>query len=205
MWKLNRSQYTPHGASVAHVDGPKCTYQDREIFTNPAGRDAPSTLRAIQICETCPIIRECAKQALTSGSSIDFTATHPAVGVIQAGVYCDGSQRAAIELGARAGEPAPTVEVEPRAKVGDRCKSCGMPMVRWTRDRVPEGYVMHRGRGFCTGCRKAYNAELARARANGEVRTGLRKQIDRKRHSAPPRRNREVSIQFTLFEREALA
>lgn len=190
---------------MAHVDGPKCTYQDREIFTNPAGRDAPSTLRAIQICETCPIIRECAKQALTSGSSIDFTATHPAVGVIQAGVYCDGSQRAAIELGARAGEPAPTVEVEPRAKVGDRCKSCGMPMVRWTRDRVPEGYVMHRGRGFCTGCRKAYNAELARARANGEVRTGLRKQIDRKRHTAPPRRNREVSIQFTLFEREALA
>lgn len=186
------------------VDGAKCTYQDRELFTNPAERDAPSTLRAIQICETCPIIQQCAKNALTAGSSIDFTATHPAVGVIQAGVYCDGTDRAAVELGARAGEPAPIVEVQPRAKVGDRCKNCGMPMVRWTRDRVPEGYRMHRGRGYCTKCRKAYNEELARARANGEVRGGLRKQIDRKRHTAPPRRDREVAIQFTLFEREAL-
>lgn len=189
---------------MAHVDGAKCTYQDREIFTNPAERDAPSTLRAIQICETCPIIRECAKQALTSGSSIDFTNTHPAVGVIQAGVYCDGSQRAAIELGARAGEPAPTVEVKPRAKARDRCKNCGKPMVRWTRDRVPEGYVMHRGRGICTNCRKAYNAELQRARAAGEVRVGLRKQIDRKRHSAPPRRDREVAIQYALFPGDEL-
>lgn len=186
------------------VDGAKCTYQDRELFTSPAERDAPSTLRAIQICETCPIIQKCAKAALTAGSSIDFTATHPAVGVIQAGVYCDGTDRAAMELGARAGEPAPIVEVQPRAKVGDRCKNCGMPMVRWTRDRVPEGYRMHRGRGYCTKCRKAYNEELARARANGEVRAGLRKQIDRKRHTAPPRRDREVAIQFTLFEREAL-
>lgn len=192
---------------MAGVEGAKCTYQDRELFTNPAERDAPSTLRAIQICETCPIITQCAKQALTAGSSIDFTATHPAVGVIQAGVYCDGTQRAAMELGARAGELPPAVEVEPRARVGDRCKHCGMPMVRWTRDRVPEGYVMHRGRNYCTQpeCRKAYNRELARARANGEARTGLRKQIDRKRHSAPPRRDREVAIQFTLFEREALA
>ncbi|MDK8241681.1 WhiB family transcriptional regulator [Corynebacterium coyleae] len=186
------------------MDGAKCTYQDRELFTNPAERDAPSTLRAIQICETCPIIQQCAKNALTAGSSIDFTATHPAVGVIQAGVYCDGTDRAAMELGARAGEPAPIVEVQPRAKVGDRCKNCGLPMVRWTRDRVPEGYRMHRGRGYCTKCRKAYNEELARARANGEVRGGLRKQIDRKRHTAPPRRDREVAIQFTLFEREAL-
>lgn len=190
---------------MALVEVAKCTYTDRELFTNPAERDAPSTIRAIRICETCPIIRQCAKQALTAGSSIDFTATHPAIGVIQAGVYCDGTQRAAMELGARAGELPPTVEVKPRARVGDRCKNCGTPMVRWTRDRVPDGYAMHRGRGFCTNCRKAYNAELARARANGEVREGLRKQIDRKRHSAPPRRDREVAIQFSLFEREALA
>lgn len=190
---------------MADVEGAKCTYQDRELFTNPAGRDAPSTVRAIQICEECPIINQCAKQALTAGSSIDFSNQHPAVGVIQAGVYCDGSQRAAMELGARAGELPPAVEVTPRAKAGDRCKSCGTPMVRWTRDRVPDGYAMHRGRGFCTDCRKAYNEELARARANGEARVGLRKQIDRKRHSAPPRRDREVVIQFSLFEREALA
>ena len=151
------------------------------------------------------MLQACAKMALTGGSNIDMTTLAPANGVIQAGVYCDGTERAAIELGVRAGEPAPTVEVQPRAKVGDRCKNCGLPMVRWTRDRVPEGYRMHRGRGYCTQCRKAYNAELARARAAGEVREGLRKQVDRKRHTAPPRRDREVVIQFSLFEREALA
>ena len=64
---------------------------------------------------------------------------------------------------------------------------------------------MHRGRGFCTNCRKAYDRELARARANGEIREGLRKQIDRKRHTAPPRRDREVAIQFALFEQGALS
>lgn len=183
-----------------------CSYQHRELFTQPAGRDAPSTERAIQMCETCPALRQCAEMALVGGSSIDMSVERPAVGVIQAGVYCDGSNRATWELMERAGrDELVRVGGGTRPKAADRCRSCGKPMVRWTRDRVPEGYVMHRGRGFCTNCRKAYDRELARARANGEVREGLRKQIDRKRHTAPPRRDREVTIQFALFEQGALS
>ena len=151
------------------------------------------------------MLQACAKMALTGGSNIDMTTLAPANGVIQAGVYCDGSDRAAWELGVAAGEIAPPEGPQRRFHPGDRCRACGERMVRWTRDRVPEGYRMHRGRGYCTQCRKAYNAELARARAAGEVREGLRKQVDRKRHTAPPRRDREVVIQFSLFEREALA
>lgn len=187
------------------VARPACTYKDREMFTNPAGRDAPSTARAIEICNSCPILKECAKKALVGGSNIDMTTRAPANGVIQAGVYCDGSEKAAWQLAVVAGEAPPEGKVVPRFRPGDRCRACGAPMVKWTRDRVPEGYHMHRGRGFCTQCRKAYTLELERARAAGQVREGLRKPIDRKHHTAPPRRDREVVIQFSLFERETLA
>ena len=182
-----------------------CSYKDRELFTRLTGRDTPATKRAIQMCEGCPALKQCAEMALVGGSSIDMTREHPAEGVIQAGVYCDGTDRATWELMERAGRNE-LVQIGggARPKAADRCRSCHKPMVRWTRDRVPEGYVMHRGRGFCTNCRKAYDRELARARAAGEVREGLRKQIDRKRHTAPPRRDREVTIQFALFEQAAL-
>ena len=183
-----------------------CSYKHRELFTKPTGRDTPATERAIQMCESCPALKQCAEMALVGGSSIDMHNERPATGVIQAGVYCDGSDRATWELMAAAGRVERTLNVGGglRPKALDRCRSCDKPMVRWTRDRVPEGYVMHRGRGFCTNCRKAYDRELARARAAGETRMGLRKQIDRKRHSAPPRRDREVVIQFALFEQREL-
>lgn len=157
------------------------------------------------MCEECPIRRECAEKALTSGASLDGGYSAPAVGVIQAGVYCDGTDRAAYELSIIAGVPAPERrDSTPRNPVGDRCRECGKPMVRWHRGITPEGYVMHRGRGFCTGCRAAYNAELkAEREANGDP-PKLRKIIDRKRHSAPKRVEREVVIQYTLFDRETL-
>ena len=63
---------------------------------------------------------------------------------------------------------------------------------------------MHRGRGFCTGCRAAYNAELRAERERSGDKPRLRKIIDRKNHSAPKRTEREVVIQYTLFDRETL-
>lgn len=184
--------------------GPACSYKERELFTNPVGRDAPSTQLAVRMCERCPIRRQCAEQALEGGATIDRSLVAPAVGVIQAGVYCDGSERARWELAAVAGHLPPIEESPTRFRPGDRCKACGTPMVKWHRGVTPEGYVMHRGRGYCTQCRSAYNAELARAKAAGDVRTGLRKPIDRKRHTAPPRTTREVVVQFSLFEMEAM-
>jgi len=77
-------------------------------------------------------------------------------------------------------------------------------MVRWHRGVTPEGYVMHRGRGYCTGCRAAYNAELKAERERTGDKPRLRKIIDRKRHSAPKRTGREVTVQFALFDREML-
>lgn len=45
-------------------------------------------------------------------------------------------------------------------------------MFKWTRTGAPEGYVMHRGRGICTGCRAAYNEELE---ATGPLRVTRRR------------------------------
>lgn len=54
-------------------------------------------------------------------------------------------------------------------------------MVPWTRGQVPEGYVMHRGRGYCTECRRAYNAALK----NVDRAPGLTRPVDR-RHGYSP-------------------
>lgn len=184
---------------------PACGYKHRELFTDPTGPDSPSTKRAMEICEGCPIRRECAEKALTAGSSLDGGFTAAAVGVIQAGVYCDGTDRAAWELAGVAGVAPPVMrESAPRQQVGDRCKSCHRPMVRWHRGVTPEGYVMHRGRGYCTGCRAAYNAELKADRERNGEKPHLRKIIDRKRHTAPKRTAREVVVQYALFDREVL-
>lgn len=184
---------------------PACGYKHREIFTDPTGPDTPSTLRAIELCESCPIRVECAEKALSAGSSLDGGFVSAAVGVIQAGVYCDGSMESVWKLATIAGVPPPIMrESTPRARVGDRCRSCHRPMVRWHRGVTPEGYVMHRGRGFCTGCRTAYNAELRAERERSGDKPRLRKIIDRKNHSAPKRTEREVVIQYALFDRETL-
>ena len=157
------------------------------------------------MCEECPIRRACAERALTSGTSMDGGYKAPAVGVIQAGVYCDGSERATLELAAVAGVPAPTYrDTSRRTQTSDHCKACGRPMVRWHRGVTPEGYVMHRGRNFCTNCRAAYNAELKAEREALGDQPRPRKVIDRKNHSSPARTEREVAVQFTLFDRDLL-
>lgn len=63
----------------------------------------------------------------------------------------------------------------------------------------PEGYVMHYARGFCTGCRTAYRKWKQENQVPSAAR-GIRKEIDRKRHSAPARHDRVVQVQFSLFD-----
>ncbi|MDY5785855.1 WhiB family transcriptional regulator [Corynebacterium sp.] len=180
---------------------PACSYRDRELFTAPAGPGDPSTERAKSICEACPIRVECAKRALTAGASLDGSVVAPAVDVIQAGVYCDGSERATWELAAVAGVTPPEPQAKAkRATIPDHCVSCGEPMVQWNRGVTPEGFVEHYARGYCQQCRSAYRK--AYPPGSGGSR-GLRKRVDRKNHSAPARKNAEVVVQFALFDREA--
>lgn len=75
-----------------------CSYEQSDLFTNPGRACDPSTELAISICRECPLIVECARLALVGGSSHDWRATAPATGVIQAGVYCNGSAEAVAKL-----------------------------------------------------------------------------------------------------------
>lgn len=181
---------------------PACTYRDRELFTAPAGPDTPSTRRAKEICAECPILKTCAERALTAGESLDGSYIAPAVGVIQAGVYCDGTDRATWELARVAGvQPPERREKRARVHAPDRCVSCGEPMVQWNRGITPEGYVEHYARGYCKNCRKAYREAYP---PGSTQRRGLTRQVDRKRHTAPPQQRREVVVQYALFDREVI-
>lgn len=139
-----------------------CHKTKNRAFITPTAHDSPANRAAIKICQQCPIRRECAEQALTSGDTLQSGYSAPAVGVIQAGVLCRGDITTALELALIAGVAVPDYSERGRARAAEYCRHCEQPMVPWTRDSVPDGYVMHRGRNFCTNCRKAYAAELKR-------------------------------------------
>lgn len=135
---------------------PACTYSQRALFTAPGAPDDPSTEWAKSICRSCPVIKACAQQALVGGASLDWRVPAVANGVVQAGVYCDGSEEARRQLAAVAGVEV-AAEGKQHAAPGDTCAGCGRPMVRWRRgEQPPEGYVMHYARGYCTNCRSLY-------------------------------------------------
>lgn len=72
-------------------------------------------------------------------------------------------------------------------------------MMQWTREAIPEGYVMHHGRDFCTECRRAYRDHLTQ---HPPTAKGLKKRVDRKRHTAPKPRGKTAAIQLALFTTE---
>lgn len=136
-----------------------------KTFTNPI-EGTPAANQARALCATCPLIKECALDALKAGDSIDGHVTRPATGVIQAGVFCTGNTRTLMALAKVAELPEdewPIIsDTTPRNPPPPFCKSCKQPMVGWTRDEVPAGRVMHHARGYCTACRAEYRNEMKR-------------------------------------------
>lgn len=142
---------------------------------------AHSVRAAVKVCEHCPIRRQCARAALTSGTSMDGSYTAPATTVIQAGIICHGDQATARALAAIAGVRPPRYRNKgTRPRPASHCLNCEQPMVPWTRGEVPAGHVMHYSKSFCTNCRGAYRQ--ARNDTVTKQRPALRKQVDRKRH-----------------------
>lgn len=177
-----------------------CHRSPNPAFTNLTHAHALSIRAAVTMCEHCPVRQACARDALTAGTSLDGIHIMPANDVVQGGVECWGDLATAAKLATIAGvrELPSYAEQERRAHRPDECVNCHRPMVQWTRDRVPEGYVMMHARGFCTGCRRAYREfMLSQPR---RVR-GLRKTVDRRRrHAVSERRGRrELVVQLPLF------
>ena len=140
----------------------------RDAFLFPEEAAEGNIRRAKKVCESCPMLKRCARDALYSGSDLRREALAPANGVIMAGVLCDGSTGALDALEAVAGiEGIYPGRKRPYIEFGTPCRNCGTPMVRWSRFQppIPEGFAMHRGRGLCANCRGAYAEELAALRA----------------------------------------
>lgn len=171
---------------------PPCHRTRNRAFIDPSNAADYSIRAAIRICEACPIRRRCALDALHSGDSLDGSITSPANDVIAAGVVCEGDKATGVALAGIAGVPPPVYHVgTKRSRVPDRCVNCRHMMVSWTRDAVPEGYVMHRGRGYCTNCRRAHSLELREV----DKSLKLTKEIDRK-HAYVPTRAVDICRRF---------
>lgn len=175
---------------------PPCHKTKNRAFTDPDHAHARSRRAAIVICGHCPIRAQCAQEALTAGDSPIDGYTAPAHDVIQAGVHCKGDLDTAWQLAQVAGVEMPAYwDLQPRRnQAGEHCVNCGTPMVRWTREAVPEGYAMHYAKQHCTGCRTAYRKKYPPTPKH------LRKPINRRNRSAPPaRRDREATVQLPLI------
>lgn len=159
-----------------------CHNTRNRAFTSPATSPDNAVRAALRICEMCPTRVDCAKQALTAGSSLDGSTRGPAADVIQAGVICQGDEETAVALSRVAGvAPPPIREKKRRRQSPTQCRECAQPMTSWTRGEVPEGTKMHHARGWCVDCRSHYAEYMRKHRAARPVEA-TRKQTDRKRH-----------------------
>lgn len=176
-----------------------CHKTKNRAFITPTAHDSPANRAAIKICQQCPMRRECAERALTSGDTLQSGYSAPAVGVIQAGVLCRGDITTALELALIAGVAVPDYSERGRARAAEYCRHCEQPMVPWTRDRVPDGYRMHYAANFCTECRTAYREYREQ---NPNNTRELRKTADRRAQSAAASDSAQKNdpiTQLTLF------
>lgn len=137
---------------------PACSNTRNRAFLDPEHSPDRSIRAALKICEGCPLLTTCAREAVVSGITLDGYCLPPS-GVIAGGILLDGTPDTAAVLAAVAGIPAPTWERPRRRRVkGCPCVSCGRPLWPWVRDRaaVPSGYVMHYAREYCVECRVVY-------------------------------------------------
>lgn len=148
---------------------PPCQGTKNRAFIDPGNSDRFKIAAAEKICESCPLLKQCALAGLTAGNLPDGTKS-VSDEVIVAGVVCQGDQDTVDALNAVANAPEATHspharEVQPRALItpGQPCKACSRPLWKWTRDQaeIPEGYVIHHARGWCKHCRGAYKQATA--------------------------------------------
>lgn len=145
-----RMAIPPCHAIAAHTDLPHNTPTD--------------TMGAIRMCDTCPIRKQCAAQALTAGDHLDQSVRQPASGVVAAGVICTGDAHTSQQLANIAGvRPLPIRVMGTRNPRPDHCQGCGRRMIVRPRG-VPltPDMVTHCAHGYCRTCDK-------HRRATGEV------------------------------------
>lgn len=193
MRKKSHSSPLP-GEHVSDWLAPPC--HRKKAFTHPVPGQ-PATEQAFKICGSCPIIKECARSALTAGSTTDGCVQRPASGVIQAGVLCNGDHITAYRLARIAGVEMPEIrDTSSKNTPAPYCRSCGEPMVSWTRGETPQGSVMHYAQGFCTGCRAEYRRHKAEAEEKPSIYGAgrARNRFDKPLARAKTRRETQLAL-----------
>lgn len=149
--------------NIGHVDTPCQTgayitinghqrWFKPDYWVNPPTNEFVDMI-ATYLCEQCPLLKQCAHNALHAGDTIDHGYTNSATGVIQAGIYCTGDTRTDKELAATAGVPTPNREPHPRYTPPTHCRGCNRPMVtRPKGQRLTPDMVTHTAHGYCRVC-----------------------------------------------------
>lgn len=107
----------------------------------------------MEMCTYCPLLKQCALNALHAGDSLDMVHKQPATGVIQAGVWCNGDQDTANQLAAIAGVDTPQIGPHARFTPPDNCRGCGKPMsTRIKGMPLTKDELTHAAHGYCRIC-----------------------------------------------------
>ena len=132
---------------------PRPACETQRVYTTPETHTLTDINDAALTCRTCPLLKQCATQALTAGTTLDERHVGPATGVIQAGVWCKGDQWTANQLARVAGLPAPDLAPTAPAPRPDTCLGCDQPMVpRKFRARTTPNVLTHGAHGYCRIC-----------------------------------------------------
>lgn len=113
------------------------------------------------MCHHCPLRMKCAAEALKAGDTLDGERKAPAVDVIQAGVWLDGTN--ADNLYTLAGVCTPAKKQ--RTPTPRHCRECHREMVpRDKKISLDASIVTHVARGYCRVC-------YARLKREGKLTT----------------------------------
>lgn len=119
-------------------------------WTDPHPDTTPAAIKA---CGDCPLLTECARLALTAGTTLDKQLHAPAHGVIQAGIECRGDEGTAQQLATIAGQPLPFLGKRAKLKRPTHCRGCGKVMVARPKGRpLPPDLITHAAHGYCRVC-----------------------------------------------------
>lgn len=143
---------------------PAC--QGDSTFTNPRTATFEEYVNALNLCDECPIRRQCATAAMTAGSTLDGSMQAPASDVIAGGVACHGDELTLRKLAIVAGvAPAKPQRHRPRFKRPERCRHCHRHMTVRKEGQPTRGdQPTHVAHGYCRDCYK-------HLRKNGDLET----------------------------------
>lgn len=158
---------------------PPC--ENHAVFTDPTNHTPTDIADAVEMCHHCPLRKDCAKQAIVAGDTLDGERRATATDVIQAGIWLNGRRKRINELYKLAG----VTPLAPRTRkpTPTRCKHCHRAMI--PRDKsisLDSTIVTHAAHGYCRVCYAALkrHGRITTQRAKHQAVLGWREHHKKK-------------------------